>query len=174
MNLYFVPTKVRDKVPALLVRWLLGRSHPRPGEVLRAYGMGTRGRRPGLTMTEAMTDLVFRWPARQFAAAHRGRTHLYEFDWHSPACDGQLGAAHGMEMPFVFDTLNTATGPKGFAGENPPQELADRIHALWVGFARDGSLPWPEFDAESRQVHLLAADRTVHEPAMPAAAFLPA
>ncbi|MGJ3626759.1 hypothetical protein AB5I41_07625 [Sphingomonas sp. MMS24-JH45] len=42
-------------------------------------------------------------------------------------------------------------------GEGPPQALADRIHALWVGFARDGStLPWAPFDRDTRQVQLLA------------------
>ncbi|MBU6266804.1 MAG: carboxylesterase family protein [Sphingomonadales bacterium] len=174
MNLYFVPTRVRDRIPAMLARWFVGRSHPDAGGVLRAYGLGTRGRKAGVAMTEALTDLVFRWPARQFAAAHRGRTHMYEFDWRSPACGGQLGAAHAMEMPFVFDTLACASGPKGIAGEAPPQALAERIQARWAAFARDGSLPWPEFDSETRQVHHLAADRTISEPVMPAAAFLPA
>ncbi|WP_114226805.1 MULTISPECIES: carboxylesterase/lipase family protein [Sphingomonas] len=171
MNLYFVPTKVRDKAPGLLLRWLLGKSHPRPLAVLRAYGWG-RGKRAGHVFTDALTDLVFRWPARRFAAAHQGPTHLYEFDWHSPACDGQLGAAHAVEVPFVFKTTALASGPKGLLGESPPTALADRIHDLWVGFATDGSLPWPEFDEAGRQVHLLAADKTVHEPVMPAAEFL--
>lgn len=173
MNLYFVPTRVRDRIPGFLARWFLGRSHPDPRGVLRAYGLGEKGRKPGLVMTEATTDLVFRWPARQFAAAHRGRTHFYEFDWHSPACGGQLGAAHAMEMPFVFNTLACATGKRGIVGEAAPQELADRITALWAGFARDGTLPWPEFNDESRLVHLLDADRTISEPVMPAAALLP-
>lgn len=173
MNLYWVPTKVRRWIPHFLAKWLLGRSHPRPREAMEAYGFGQKGKKPGHAMTEAMTDLVFRWPARLFAARHQGRTHVYEFDWRSPACGGQLGAAHAMEMPFVFKTLRTATGPQGLCGENPPQELADRIHRLWVGFATDGSLPWPEFDEGSRQVHLLAADKTVSEPVMPAAAFVP-
>ncbi len=174
MNLYFVPTRVRDRIPGFLARWVVGKSHPDARGVLRAYGLGAPGRKAGVAMTEAMTDLVFRWPARQFAAAHRGATHMYEFDWHSPACGGQLGAAHAMEMPFVFNTLAAATGPLGICGEAPPQDLADRIQALWVGFARDGSLPWPEFDGDSRRVHLLHADRTIVEPVMPAAAFLPA
>jgi para-nitrobenzyl esterase len=165
---------VRDKIPSFIAGWLLGKSHPNARQVMQAYGLGKRGVRPGQAMTTAMTDLVFRWPARQFAAAHQGRTHMYEFDWQSPACDGQLGAAHAMEMPFVFDTLPTATGPKGIAGEDPPQQLADRIHKIWADFARDGSLPWPEFDAEHRNVHLLAADRTIEEAVMPAASFLPA
>ncbi len=173
MNLYFIPTRVREKIPASLVKWLVGRSMPRAKEALAAYGMGQRGHRPGRAMTSALTDLVFRWPARQFAGAHNGRTHVYEFDWRSPACDGELGACHGMELPFVFDTLASVTGPRGLAGEAPPQALADRVHSLWVGFATDGTLPWPAFDDATRSVHLLAANRTVSEQVMPAAAFLP-
>jgi para-nitrobenzyl esterase len=173
MNLYFVPTRVRDKIPGFLARWMLGRSHPRAKAALKAYGFGLKDKRPGAAMTEAMHDLVFRWPARQFAERHQGRTHVYEFDWHSPACDGALGASHGMELPFVFDTLDVASGPNGLCGTNPPQELADRIHRIWVDFARDGSLPWPEFDRDGRLVHRLAANITAHEPVMPAADFLP-
>jgi para-nitrobenzyl esterase len=59
-------------------------------------------------------------------------------------------------------------------GTNPPQELADRVHRIWVDFARDGSLPWPEFDRDTRLVHRLAANVTEHEAVMPAARFLPA
>ena len=171
MNLYFVPTKVRAKAPGLLLRWLLGKSHPKARKALEAYGWG-KGRKAGHVFTEAMHDLVFRWPARRYAEEHQGRTFFYDFDWKSPACGGELGACHGLELPFVFKTLPTATGPKGFAGEAPPQELAERIHGLWVRFATDGTLPWPEFDRESRQVHLLGSDKTVSEPVMPAAAFL--
>jgi para-nitrobenzyl esterase len=98
---------------------------------------------------------------------------MYELDWRSPAFSGELGAAHGMELPFVFDTLACARGREGLAGEAPPQELADRVHALWVRFATDGTLPWAEFDAETRQVYQLARGDAVHEPVMPAAAFLP-
>lgn len=171
MNLYFVPTGVRAKIPAFLAKWLLGKSHPKPKLVLKTYGLGAK--KAGQALTDAMTDLVFRWPARRFAEEHQGRTHFYEFDWRSPACDGELGACHAMELPFVFDTLHTASGPRGFAGEAPPQALADRIHRHWVDFATDGTLPWPEFTAGERNVHLLASERTVREPVMPAATLLP-
>jgi para-nitrobenzyl esterase len=169
MNLYFVPTGVREKVGRLLAWFILSRSQPNARKILKAYGKG----KAGDVFTRAMHDLVFRWPARRFAEAHRGRTHVYEFDWRSPAFGGELGAAHGMEMPFVFDTLACVTGPQGIAGENPPQALADRIHGLWVDFARDGSLPWPAFDRETRQVFQLAKGEAITEAPMPCAPFLP-
>ncbi|MCP3728821.1 carboxylesterase family protein [Sphingomonas sp. MG17] len=172
MNLYHVPTGVREKIPGWLVKLLVGRSMPRAREALAAYGLGKPGVKAGHAMTDALSDFVFRWPARQFAAAHRGRTHLYELDWRSPACGGQLGAAHGMELPFVFDTLALTSGARGLTGEAPPQALADHVHRLWVDYASSGALPWPEFGT-TRQVYQLEAGHTVSEPVMPAARFLP-
>jgi para-nitrobenzyl esterase len=172
MNLYFVPTGVRDKIGGLFARWLLGRSHPQAKAVLKAYGYRQEGVRPGQAMTDAMNDLVFRWPARQYAEAHQGKTWMYEFDWRSPACGGELGACHGIEMPFVFKTLPSVTGPRGLAGLDPPQALADAVHDLWAGFARTGTLPWPEFGGY-RMVYQVTRGEALHEPVMPAAAFVP-
>jgi para-nitrobenzyl esterase len=173
MNLYLVPTGIRDKIPGLLAVYALGKSHPEARKVLKAYGLGEKGKKPGQALTDAMNDLVFRWPARVYAAAHRGHTHFYELDWGSDAFGGQLGACHGMELAFVFDTLASVTGPEGLAGLNPPQELADRVHRIWVNFATHGHLPWQEYDAATRQVYQLERGETVHEPVMPAARFLP-
>ncbi len=172
MNLYLVPSGVRDKVNKLLAWLILRRSQPRAWAVLKAYGMG-QGKTPGQALTDAMSDLVFRWPARRFAEEHQGRTHVYEFEWRSPRFDGGLGAAHGMELPIVFDSLVTVTGEQGLCGTNPPQELATRVHKIWVDFARDGTLPWTPFERDTRQVYQLAAGKAVSEPAMPAAPFLP-
>lgn len=172
MNLYFVPTGVRRKLAGWLARFILSKVMPRAGEVLKAYGSGAKGRHAGDCFTEALHDLVFRWPARQFAAAHAGRTHVYELEWRSPAVGGQLGACHGLELGFVFDTLASVSGPKGLAGEAPPQELADRVHRLWVDFARNGALPWPEYTVTDRQVYRLAAGAASAEPVMKADAFL--
>ena len=72
---------------------------------------------------------------------------------------------------FVFDTLATGTGPRGFLGETPPQALADRVHRIWIDYAKDGSLPWPEFNADTRQVHYLEHGVTRFEPVLTAARF---
>lgn len=173
MNLYLIPTGVRDKVGGLLATYALSRSQPRARRVLKAYGLGRKDKKAGQALLDATNDLVFRWPARRFAEEHRGPTHMYEFDWRSPAFSGELGACHGMELPFVFDALACATGPEGLCGENPPQALADRVHRLWVDFAKDGSLPWAAFDRDSRQVYSLLDGEARREEPMPAAAFLP-
>jgi para-nitrobenzyl esterase len=172
MNLYFVPTGVREKIGRLLATYVFHRAHPAARKLLRAYGMGRKGVKPGHAFTDAAHDLVFRWPARRFAEEHRGRTHMYEFEWRSPLFGG-LGAAHAMEIPFVFDTLAAATGPEGLCGQAPPQDLATRIHRIWVDFAKDGSLPWPEFTRERRHVFQLERGEAIEEAPFPIAPFLP-
>ncbi|ATE64540.1 carboxylesterase/lipase family protein [Rhizorhabdus dicambivorans] len=173
MNLYLVPTGVRDKVGGLFATFILSRSQPRARKALKAYGLGQAGKKAGQALLDATNDLVFRWPARRFAEEHQGRTHMYEFDWRSPAFGGELGACHGMELPFTFDSLACATGPQGLAGEAPPQALADRVHRIWVDFARDGSLPWDAFDRESRKVFSLLDGKALREEPMAAQGFLP-
>lgn len=173
MNLYFVPTGVRRKIGKFLAHFVAKRAEPKAKTILKAYGIDDRKKRPGDAFTEALTDLVFRLPARRFAAAHRGRTHVYDFSWRSSAYEGALGACHAIELPFVFDTLGTVSGPRGLAGANPPQELADRMNRLWVEFAKTGLLPWSEYDAATRIVYDPTTDRAAPEPMMPAERFLP-
>jgi para-nitrobenzyl esterase len=172
MNLYFVPTGVRDKINGLLAWFMIGRSIKNAWGILKAYGLGKKGQKAGDVMTRAMSDLVFRYPVRQFAAAHQGRTHVYDFAWRSTAWKGQLGACHGIEVPFVFNTLACVTGPQSLAGEAPPQALADAVHKVWVDFAASGRLPWPEYDVTSRQVYALASATAGPDPEMPAARFV--
>ena len=159
---------MRKKIPAFLAQWLTKKSEPKAKEVLRAYGMNTRGKRAGDAFTEALTDIVFRLPARRFAAAHRGRSHVYDFGWRSTAYDRTLGACHTIELPFVFNTLATVAGPRGLAGENPPQALADHMNRMWAEFARSGAVPWGEYNSESRLVYHPETGETTTDPQMAA------
>jgi len=54
-----------------------------------------------------------------------------------------------MEMPFVFDNLDKK-GFEGLVGTNPPQQVADAMHAAWVAFATSGNPAWPQFDLKRR------------------------
>jgi para-nitrobenzyl esterase len=107
-----------------------------------------RARRPQATPGELrsaiMGDALFGTGSRRLAEAH-GTAYTYEFAWRSSAVDGQLGAAHTMELPFVFDRLDLPAlrGPRGLLGAGePPAELATRMHQAWVDFARTGDPGW--------------------------------
>ncbi|MEJ2575654.1 MAG: carboxylesterase family protein [Gammaproteobacteria bacterium] len=173
MNLYFVPSGVRRTIGRILAFIAVRAVEPAAWPILRAYGLLRRDRKPGVAFTEALTDCVFCLPARRFAQAHQGRTHFYEFGWRSRAYGGELGACHGLELPFVFDTLRTVAGPRGLAGEDPPQALADHMNALWADYCATGALPWPEYEAERRLVYAPEKDAAERDRDMPAAALLP-
>jgi len=172
-NLFFVPGGVRDKLNRWAVLYFMGRAVPKAKAALRAYGLDNKAEKPGRVMTRAMTDLMFRWMARRTAELHQGRAYVYEFDWRSPAYEGELGAAHAVELPFVFDTLACASGERGLLGVAPPQALADSMHRIWTGFATNGSAPWPLYEPADRQVYSITRGVAEPEPVMPAAPFLP-
>lgn len=176
MSLYFGPLDIDKKVNGLVAWMLLRNSVRNAWDILKAYGMGKRvgGKRitGGRALIDALTDLVFRSPARTMALAHQGRTHMYEFDYRSEAMDGKLGACHALDVPFVFKTLKAAGGPRGIAGDNPPQALAERCMKVWVDFARDGTFPAEDYKTASRPIFHLNIGRAVSDPPRAADAFL--
>ncbi len=172
-NLFFVPGGVGERVRRWQALLLMRRAVPNGRLVLRAYGLDEQGARPGEVLTRTLTDLLFRSMSRRTAELHQGHSWVFEFDWSSPALDGKLGAAHAVELPFVFDTLGAASGERGLLGLNPPQPLATSIHALWIRFATDGTLPWPEYLPSTRLVYSTSAAAAHTEPTMAASAFLP-
>jgi para-nitrobenzyl esterase len=173
MNIYLVPTGVKAAIDARSAIDVLSGSVPNAKQILTEYGIEGEKNSPGTVLASAMTDLVFRLPARRFAAAHRGRTHCYEFGWRSPALGGELGACHALDLPFVFKTLDTCAGPMGIAGMHPPESLADRVHGVWVD-AISGRFAWPEYSDASPLVLSLETGAAAREERIPAAAPVPA
>jgi para-nitrobenzyl esterase len=155
MNIYLVPTGVVQSLTRESALAALRTVDPYAEAVFEEYRAQQPDASPGKIYARVLTDLVFRLPARQFAAAHQGPTYCYEFAWRSPALNGELGACHALELPFVFDTLACCTGANGIAGTCPPQTFADTVHGLWVDFMHGRPMPWPNHDAPSRHVHLL-------------------
>lgn len=121
-------------------------------EGLSAYRTARPGASAGDLFSAIQTDWYWRVPAVRLADAHAtnggAATYMYEFAWHSPQMGGRLGAAHGVEIPFVFDTLGLGTEP--MLGQTPPQALADAMHRAWVAFAADGDCGWPKYDPGRR------------------------
>ncbi|WP_162179533.1 carboxylesterase/lipase family protein [Thermogemmatispora carboxidivorans] len=128
-------------------------------QVLARYTEAREDHSPELAWIDLMGDLVFRIPALRLAEAQVRQgapVWVYRFDWKSPAFGGALGAAHAMDIPFVFNTLDVGLS-RLFTGTAPSrQTLADLMHAAWAAFIRDGNphlpaLPaWPRYDLERR------------------------
>jgi para-nitrobenzyl esterase len=154
MALYLVPTGVIDVLDDERLVAMVAASHPDPLPALERHGFGQDGHPAGEVAVAALTELVFRAPARRLADAHQGRTHCYEFDWRGPLFDGRLGACHGLELPFVFNTLDVAVG---LVGESAPKTVAELMNQAWVRFAATGDPGWPEYDGGRAVLHVNAA-----------------
>ncbi|MEO3937511.1 carboxylesterase family protein [Dermatophilaceae bacterium Soc4.6] len=105
---------------------------------------------PGRIMVAGLSDWFFRLPALRLAEARAALgqpTFVYEFGWKSPVMGGVLGAAHAMEIGFVFDTLAVPEG-RPMVGAEPPQALADDMHGAWVAFVRDGDPGWAPYGTD--------------------------
>ena len=139
-NLFFVPGDV--KLPYPIAHVLAHRYGGRLFGLVRSYH--ARGKRGASEIARAvLADAVYRVPALQIARAHP-RSHVYQFTWRSPAFNGQLGACHALELPFVFDTLDKP-GLEVLLGDAPPQDLASEMHSAWVRFAKTGNPGWADF-----------------------------
>jgi para-nitrobenzyl esterase len=133
-------------------------------EVIAAYRERHAGMAAGELLATIITDSLFRVPAHRLAEGHSGgRTWMYEFAWRSP--DHDLGACHGLELAFVFDTLGTGGGG-GLTGPNPPQGLADAMHRAWVDFAAHGDPGWERYEPGTRPVKVFdgAANAVAADP----------
>ncbi|WP_254552223.1 carboxylesterase family protein [Kitasatospora sp. MMS16-BH015] len=106
-----------------------------------------------------LTDRLFRVPSYRVAEARAeaaAPSYVYEFGWHSPIAPNEaglpLGAAHSIELPFVWDTLDNPDCLR-LTGPQPPRSLAAELHRRWVEFARTGELPGGvPYGAEDRSV----------------------
>ncbi|WP_331771398.1 carboxylesterase family protein (plasmid) [Embleya sp. NBC_00888] len=145
-RLWFVPTGMPARVGALLfagarLKFRIGR------RILAAYRANRPGASRGELLGTLVGDLLLRLPINRVADArldHDASTYVYEFGWRSPVRD--LGAAHAMELPFVFDGLATPDW-RALTGDAAPQRLADDMHAAWVRFAKTGDPGWEPWDA---------------------------
>jgi para-nitrobenzyl esterase len=112
------------------------------------------------------SDRLFRIASMRLAALQRVRqphTYAYCFTWESPYRHGILGAAHALDIPFVFGTQDRPELTAFTGGGPAARALAERIQDAWLAFARTGDpahpgLPaWPAYDADRRATMLLGA-----------------
>ena len=160
MKLFTVFDPNQQDVDMQLLTTLFG---DRANEILATYE-AQRYEAPSSTAWEAfLTDRTFRIPAIRVAeqqAKHGASAWMYRFDWPTPVYGGVLGACHALEIPFVFNTIRNRT-TSILTGEEPPQSIADAMHAAWIAFAHGKDLKqvqglptWPRYDEQQRATML--------------------
>lgn len=107
-------------------------------------------------MTDGWFELVCTVNAALTAAPHHP-VYLYRFDYDrlAPPADAAMGAAHTMEIPFVFGTYDDADYAEG--AETERAILAGTMMSAWACLAREGdpaacpgTRPWPQLEAAGR------------------------
>jgi para-nitrobenzyl esterase len=147
-RLFLVPTGMAAMITPEVLPVVAGGLGVGPA-VVDLYQANRPGASGGDVLSALITDRFFRLPLfaaaeARLAAGGPAPTYLYEFAWRSPVLD--LGAAHAIELPFVFDNLDAADAA-GILGPEAPRELAAAVHATWIRFAATGDPGWQPFDA---------------------------
>ncbi|MBO0825419.1 MAG: carboxylesterase/lipase family protein [Actinobacteria bacterium] len=147
-RLFFVPNGLAAMVTPESLPFILGGLGIGP-DTAAAYQANRPAASPGDVVCALVTDQFFRNPMfaaaeARLAAGGPAPTYVYEFAWRSPV--QALGAAHAVEIPFVFDNL-TAPDAQLVIGPDPRAELSAEMHATWIRFARTGDPGWQPFDA---------------------------
>ena len=167
---FLVPTGQLDRITEKMLAGQIAAYGLPVQQTLATYREARPGASAGDLLAAAVTDWVYRIPmirlAEAYAQGPRG-AYMYEFAWPSPLFDGQLGACHYLEIPFVFDTLDSNTPLLGGPGQ-APQQLADAMHRAWVAFAARGDPGWPRYDPVRRATMRFALPPQVVEDPRPA------
>ncbi|MGV9799057.1 carboxylesterase/lipase family protein [Mycobacterium sp. NPDC003449] len=148
-NLYLVPQGKFDTSTPADVREVAAHVHPDPDALVDSYRTRHPGAGYGELRAAVLGDALFRTGSGRMAELRAQNaaapTHRYEFGWRSGAVDGQLGAAHAMELPFVFGNtgLDVLRGPGALLGPGElPAGLAAEMHGAWVRYAGTGDPGW--------------------------------
>jgi para-nitrobenzyl esterase len=129
-------------------------------EAYRRAPQGLRSAEPRERWSNFQSDRVFHWPAArllELASGHSPEIFAYSFTWSPALLERQIGACHGLELPFVFGTI-LEPWLRPWLGAMPgARKLSHRMQEAWLAFAKTGQpghagVPfWPAYDTEKRQ-----------------------
>jgi len=150
-RLYLVPSGEIDRVNAAVTSLFLN-DLALTGDPLTAYSQGENNTTEGDIYAAVQSDFTFRMPALHIAETltEKGAdVWKYNFAWQSPSFGGRLGAAHFVDVPFVFNTIHKPE-VAGFVGDTPSETLAKEMHRQWVNFAKSGKADWAPYQLDKR------------------------
>ena len=120
----------------------------------------------GLIETEFIDELMFRVPMLQQLDAQSAFNKTFCYYWSYPSSNADMGAAHSVELLFVFDLRGVGTS-SSFNGTNISEEIFTAVQQTWTNFARCGdpstdSIEWKAYSADDRNVLDIAGPGDIH------------
>lgn len=119
------------------------------------------------------SDLMFRVPAMAMADAQREHAEVrsYLYTHRSTGFGGLLGAAHSLEIPFVFEN-STAYGVEILNGDLTPERtvFAEQLADAWTAFVINGDPAtealgeWPQYGDTRTTLELDLVSHLVDDP----------
>ncbi len=125
-----------------------------------------RSQEPGLIETEFINDLMFRVPMLQQLDTQSAFNKTFCYYWSYPGSNEDVGAAHSVELLFVFDFRGLGTSSP-FNGTNIPDEIFTAVQQMWTNFARCGNpstdkVEWKAYSADDPNVLVIAGPDDIH------------
>ena len=110
----------------------------------------------GLVETEFINELMFRVPMLLQLDAQSKFNKTFCYYWSYPGSDPDIGAAHSVELMFVFDLRGIGTNSP-FNGTNNSDEIFTAVQQMWTNFARCGNpstdeIEWKAYTADDPNV----------------------
>lgn len=115
-----------------------------------------RFKEPGLIETEFMNELMFRVPMLKQLDVQSAFNKTFCYYWSYPGSNADVGAAHSVELLFVFDLRCVGT-TSAFNGTNIPEEIFASVQQMWTNFARCGNpstdkVKWEPYSEKDQDV----------------------
>lgn len=125
-------------------------------EGLILYPPGNTNAQARQSYVQALTDAQFTSPARRLARGldvnQNEAVWRYFFSHAQAGVAGFFGAAHGLELPFLFQTVEDSNYGKSSSYNNNDKIVAQAMLDYWTNFARTGNpnstglTVWPSYN----------------------------
>lgn len=147
-----------DQTQALEV--LLNNHQGRADDISALYAKCYPDYSPTQIIASVDTDTHFKLPMWQLLhkrAQSFANTWSYMFTWTSPIFDGALGASHGLDIPFIFNNVDSQR-VHVYTGNDPSAPpLAKEMSNELLTFGRTGKPNWASYDLDSRSTKIFNA-----------------